>query len=72
MAEPLLHGTLDHLDSESAADEVPDMGGVKRVDHLDRTESWICDAIEQPLAAAEQNGDDVQHEFIDGKGEGTA
>ncbi|BFO20917.1 hypothetical protein SHKM778_73050 [Streptomyces sp. KM77-8] len=47
---------------------VADMRGQRRVEHLDGIEIEDLDAVEQALAAAEQDGCDVEDEFVDHAG----
>jgi hypothetical protein len=49
---------------QSALDEIADVGCVRRVDDLHRHEPRVIDTVEETLAPAEQDGRDVEHEFV--------
>ena len=53
------------LRTRSAADAVAHVRRERRVDDLDRLEAGIGDAVEEPLAGAEQDGDEVEDELVD-------
>jgi hypothetical protein len=44
------------------------MRGERSVERLDRLEPEGLDSVEQPLAGPEQDGDDVEREFVDHSG----
>jgi len=51
--------------SESAADAVANVRRTRGVDHLDRLEAGVLHSVEQALAGAKQNGNDVEHKLVD-------
>jgi len=50
---------------ESAADAVANVRRARGVDHLDRLQAGVLHSVEQALAGAEQNGNDVEHKLAD-------
>src|SRR3954453_9228767 len=49
----------------SPADAVAHVRRERRVDDLDRLKAGIGDAVEEPLTGAEQDGGEVEDEFVD-------
>src|SRR5206468_6516727 len=49
----------------SPADAVAHVRRERRVDHLDWLEAGVGDPVEEPLTGAEQDGGEVENEFID-------
>ena len=50
------------------ADAVADVRRERRMDDLDRLKAGIGDAVEEALAGAEQDGDEVEDELVDHAG----
>src|ERR671914_456345 len=51
--------------SSSIDHAIPDVGDPRRVDGADLLELEVADILQQPLAVAEQDRDDVELELID-------
>src|SRR5215467_4604049 len=49
----------------SAANAVTHVRRVRGGDHLDRLETGVGHPVEQPLAGAEQDGNEIEHQLVD-------